>query len=469
MMPLWLKIIFILVLASIILMEIAENGHPVRTIAWILILIFLPVVGLILYFFFGRDRNHQRLIGEDDLKTLKSHTERLYADQICHEAPKDFKELMTLLHSTNSAYPLSGNEAKPYTDFDSMFEDLLEDLGAARENINFQFFKFEDDPMGQQVAEILIRKAHEGLEVRLQYDDAVNLTRKGFYRRMRKEGVMVQPFIKIRIPFLSSDTNYRNHRKNVIIDGRIGYTGGMNIADRYALGVHGGIWRDTHVRITGPAVSELQTAFLVDWQFSSKTIENTDRFYPQIETTGNVLMQIATAGPMDEYRVIMQGLVRIITNCRKYIYIQSPYFIPTELVLMALRNAALSGVDIRIMLPYRGDRGIIVPAASRSYIKDALSAGVKVCFYEKGFMHSKAIVADDRIATIGSTNIDIRSLEQDFEINAFIYDRGIAVKLRKAFEADEKCSSYIDPEEWSHRPVLKRFLESLARLFSPVL
>ncbi|MBO6237745.1 MAG: cardiolipin synthase, partial [Bacteroidales bacterium] len=317
--------------------------------------------------------------------------------------------------------------------------------------------------------EILTRKAQEGVEVRLQIDDLANLTRRKFYRRMQKKGVQVKSFLRVRLLLLNSDTNYRNHRKNVVIDGRVGYTGGMNIAKRYAVGIRSGIWRDTHIRVTGPVVSEMQSAFLMDWKFTTKQLLDDPAYYPAVPPAGNLLMQVATSGPMGEFRVIMQAVLRILAESKHYVYIQTPYFIPTEPIMLALRNAALSGVDVRLMVPYRGDGNFLVTLASRSYVKDLLAAGVKVIFYEKGFLHAKTIVADDQVVSIGSTNMDVRSFEQDFEINAFIYDSDMAVRMRDVFLEDEKDGRYIDPAQWAERPAFVRFEESFARLFSPLL
>ncbi|MBQ9661490.1 MAG: cardiolipin synthase [Bacteroidales bacterium] len=456
------------VLLSVIILEIAENGKPIHTLAWILVLIFLPGIGLVLYFYFGRDRKNRRMVSAEDLDRLQGLSSRACAERICREFPDSQRNLITLLHTANQALPVSGNDVRVYTDFPSMYSDLLADLESAQHHIHFQFFKFEDDETGRRAEEILARKAQEGVEVRLQIDDLANLTRRKFYRRMGKKGVLVEPFFRVRLLLLSSDTNYRNHRKNVVIDGRIGYTGGMNIAKRYATGILSGIWRDTHIRVTGPVVAELQTAFLVDWKFSTKQLLDNPVYYPSVPAEGDLLMQIATSGPMGEFRVIMQAMLRMLTQARNFIYIQTPYFIPNEPVLYALRNAALSGVDVRLMLPARGDF-FLVTWASRSYIKEILDAGVKVCYYDKGFMHAKTIVADDEVVSIGSTNLDIRSFEQDFEINAFIYDRAMAVRMRKIFELDEQDGHYVDPQSWKSRPALTRFEESFARLFSPLL
>lgn len=468
-MSIYVDIFLALILFSTIVVIIAENRHPVKTIAWVLVLFFLPVLGMVLYFFFGMNKRNERLIKDDDLHKLKSNTADLYSEQIIESPYSSHRDLVNLLWTTNMAYPLNGNDAKVYTAFDPMFADLLTDLKTAKDHIHFEFFIFQDDEIGRKVSEILIRKAHEGLDVRVQYDDVSNLRWKPFFRKMIKEGVMVQPFIKVVLPILSRNTNYRNHRKVVVIDGRIGYLGGMNIAERYSTGIRGGKWRDTHMRIEGPAVSEMQTAFLTDWQFSSKELITGLRYYPKVEPCGDVMMQIATSGPMDRWQVIMQGILRMINHSKKYIYIQSPYLIPPESMLLALRNAALSGVDVRLMIPYKGDKGILPPLATRSFVQEVIDAGVKVYFYESGYMHSKAIVSDDKVCTIGSANMDVRSYEQDFEINAFIYDSNVAKILREAFLEDQKICTPVDPVKWPKRGRWARFKESLARIVSPLL
>ena len=468
-MPVWLDILLALVVASTVTLVITQNRHPVKTLAWMMVLVFLPVIGLVLYFFFGIDNKHRRLISDANLARLKSHAFSLAETLPPPEYDDRDADLVNLLRTTNKACPMPGNAVRVYTEFGTMLSDLLDDMRSARDHIHFEFFKIEDDSVGRAIEEVFVEKVREGVEVRVQYDDAANLDRKRFFRRLRDEGVQVQPFLKVVIPFISSDTNYRNHRKLVVIDGRIGYTGGMNIAERYLKGIRGGVWRDTHMRVEGPAVSEMQTCFIVDWQFSSRQVLDACRYYPALSPKGPVTLQVATGGPMDEWRVIMQSIVQMIASSREYVYVQSPYLVPTEPVLLALRNAALSGVDVRVMIPYRGDRGIIVPLASRSYVDEVTAAGVKVYFYSGGYMHSKAIVCDDRVSTIGSTNMDVRSYEQDFEINAFIYDREVAVTLRKAFLHDQLDCWLVDPAKWARRSWFKRYKESLARLLSPLL
>lgn len=450
-------------------MLILENRHPVKTIAWILVLVFLPGIGLVLYLFFGLDNRRKRLVSDEDLSDFKAMSIKQQAAEIFSNPPAYCKDLVNLLWATNKSIPLDGNDVRLYTEFDPMIEDMIRDLNSARQHIHFEFFKFEDDNVGRRVEEVLKKKVAEGVEVRVQYDDAANFLRKLFFKRMKDAGVMVAPFIKVVLPFLSKNTNYRNHRKVVVIDGQIGYVGGMNIAKRYSEGIRGGVWRDTHMRVRGPVVSEMQTCFLMDWQFSTKEHLCEQKYYPHQQRTGNVKMQIASSGPMDEWRVIMQAIIRLISGSKDYVYIHSPYFVPTEPVMLALRNAALAGVDVRVMIPSRGDRGVTVQLASRSYVEDLLSAGVRVFFYKNGYMHSKAIVSDDKVSTVGSTNMDVRSFEQDFEVNGFIYDEAVALELKQAFIDDQEDCEEIFEDEWRKRPKIKVFIESLARLLSPLL
>ena len=464
-----LNILFAAALISLIILIISQNRHPVRTLAWILILCLLPGLGLVLYLLFGTDKRKDRLISDKRLDQLKSEVAASNSLMLRKQVPNGHEDLATLLWMTNKAIPLAGNDVKVYTSFDPMLEDLLTDMDKATDHVHFEFFKFEDDKVGRKVGEKLRELAARGLEVRVTYDSAANLTRYKFYRWLRKGGVQVHSFLPVILPFLTSTTNYRNHRKIVVIDGKVGYLGGMDIADRYSKGIRGGVWRDTHARIQGPAAAELQTAFLVDWQYCSRRFVSGDRYFPCVEPCGDSIVQIATSGPMDEWKVTMQGMIRLITQAQRYVYIESPYFIPTEPVMLALKNAALSGVDVRIIIPYYGDKGVLVPLASRSYVEEALIAGVKIYFYGGGYLHSKTLVSDGTVCTVGSTNLDVRSFEQDFEINAFIYDAAVSRKLRDAFLSDMENSTRVTLEQWRKRSTWEKFKESFARLFSPIL
>ena len=466
-----LKQVFVLtIILGTILVIISENRNPVKTIAWCVVLAFMPVIGLLLYILFGMDNRHRRLIRKEEYDRLKGMTETMQKDDIVSEIPDRHKPLVTMLSKANGAYPLSGNNVEIMSDFTTMSDRLVRDIESARYHINILFFKFEDDQVGNKIADALIRKSKEGVQVRLIYDEAGNMmVPRRFYRRLRKHGIQVRGFIRIFLPILSRDYNSRNHRKVVVIDGRVGYMGGMNIAQRYAEGLKWGIWRDTHMRITGPAVSELQTSFLTDWKFTKGDEPDLAPMYPYNPPCGNTLMQIVTGGPMDKWNVMMQAYMTAIASARHHAYLQSPYFIPPEPIMKVLQNAALSGVDVRVMIPYRGDKGVLPPWASRSYIKEALNAGIKMYLYRKGYMHAKTLVIDDSLVTIGSTNLDFRGFEQDFEINAFMYDENLARQQHDLFIEDQKDAELIDPLEWDKRPLLDKAKESAARIFSQVL
>lgn len=463
-------IIILTIILGTILVIITENRNPVKTLAWCLALMFMPILGIVLYILFGMDNRHRRLIKKDDYDRLKSFTEIIQSDDIAIDIPDMHKPLATMLYKANRAYPLSGNNVEIMTDFTTMSERLVADIESAEHHINILFFKFEDDSAGNRIADALIRKASEGVQVRLIYDDAGNfMVPRRFFRKLKRNGIQVRGFSRIFLPILSRDYNSRNHRKVVVIDGKVGYMGGMNIAQRYAEGLKWGIWRDTHIRITGPAVSELQTSFLTDWQFTKGDSPDLDTMYPYNPPCGNTMMQIVTGGSMDKWNIMMQAYMTAIAGSRKYAYLQSPYFIPPEPLMRVLQNAALSGVDVRVMIPYRGDKGILPPLASKSYIDDALAAGIKIYFYRKGYMHAKTLVIDDCFVTIGSTNIDFRGFEQDFEINSFIYDSDLAREQREIFIKDQEDSHLITLEEWENRPRTEKAMESFARIFSQVL
>ena len=466
----WKYIFALTIVLGTVLVIISENRNPVKTIAWCMVLIFMPFIGLLLYILFGMDNRHRRQIKDEELHALKGITEKIHNAEIIDSATVLHSNLAQMLNVANHAHLLKGNDVDIMTDFETMSDNLVRDIGSALHHINVLFFKFEDDCAGRKIADALIRKVKEGVEVRLIYDAVGNITvPRRFYRYLKKHGVKARPFIRIYLPILSRDYNSRNHRKVVVIDGRIGYTGGMNIAQRYADGLKWGIWRDTHIRITGPAVSELQTSFLTDWKFTKGDECRLEDMYPYNPPYGNSIMQIVTGGPMDQWNIMLQAYMTAIANAKDYAYIQSPYFIPPEPLMKVLQNAALSGVDVRIMIPYRGDKGILPPLASRSFIKDALIADIKIYLYKKGYMHAKTLVIDDNLVTIGSTNIDFRGFEQDFEINAFMYDEGLAAKQKSIFLDDQKDCEQILLEDWEKRPRLDKAKESFARIFSQVL
>ena len=448
---------------------VLDNRNPVKTMAWILVLTFLPLVGLVFYFFFGQNTRREHIISKKGYNRLMKRPMTEFLSQESFPFPEDQFRLMELFKNTNQSLPFEGNRIGIYTDGYSMLQALIRELYKAKKHIHLEYYIFEDDAVGRLVRDVLIEKAHEGVEIRLLYDDVGCWhVPNRFYEEMREAGIEVRSFLKVRFPLFTSKVNYRNHRKLVVIDGKIGFVGGMNIAERYLRGYSWGIWRDTHILLEGKAVYGLQTTFLMDWYFVDRTLITAARYFPEMESYGNTIAQMATSEPVGEWKEIMQGLTLAISSSKKYFYIQTPYFLPTEPILSALQTAALAGIDVRIMMPQRADNRI-THLGSRSYLNDILMAGVKVYFYQKGFLHSKLMVSDDTLSTVGTTNMDFRSFEHNFEINAFMYDRETALQMKEIFLSDQRESVLVSLKSWKKRPRRQKAMESIVRLIAPLL
>ena len=457
------------IIAGTILVIVMDNRNPFKTMAWILVLIFLPVVGLALYFFFGRSQRHERIIGKKVYNHLLRKPMAEYLAQPAVDLPQDYRRLATLFHRVNQSLPYGGNLVETFTSGYTFLPALLRELQQAREHIHIESYIFEDDAVGRLVRDVLMERSQAGVEVRVIYDDVGCWhVPNRFFERMREAGIDVRSFLKVRFPHFTNKVNYRNHRKVVVIDGRVGFVGGMNIAERYVKGFPWGTWRDTHLLLRGQAVHGLQTAFLLDWYFVDRTLITSARYFPRLEPVGLSQVQVVTSEPVGPWREIMQGLVMAVSEARKYFYIQTPYFLPTEPMLVALQTAALSGVDVRLMIPRRADTRW-THLASCSYLAAVLQAGVKVYLYEKGFLHSKLMVADDALSTVGSTNVDFRSFEHNFEVNAFIYDAETVLQMREIFLQDQRDCRQLTLKAWDRRPWHRKAAESLARLLSPLL
>ena len=462
-------ILYLAVILTTIFVVILDNRNPVKTMAWMLILFFLPVIGLVFYFFFGRDTRKERLISKKGYSRLSKRPMAEYqAQEAFHDLDKK-NALVLFFRKVNNALPFDGNQVDMYTDGYAMLQALMHEISLAKHHIHLQFYIFENDPVGRLLRDLLIDKAREGVKIRLLYDDVgcwkVN---RLFYDEMLCEGIEVQSFLKVRFPRFTSKVNYRNHRKIAIIDGKVGFIGGMNIAERYLKGFSWGIWRDTHLRIKGKAVYGLQTSFLTDWYFVDRMLLTSSEYFPKIEEEGDVVAQIVTSDPVGGWHDIMQGLVKALCSAKRYFYIETPYLLPTDEVIIALQTAALAGVDVRIMLPKRAD-AFIIHKGSLSYLDELMRAGVKVYLYRKGFLHSKVWVSDDEWASVGSTNMDFRSFEHNFEVNAFLYDREMALRLKEIFFADQKNSLSLSRKIWSKRSWKSKITESIVRLLAPLL
>ena len=468
----WIVLVAYTVIAIVAMITVLlEHRQPAKTIAWVLVLSFLPLVGIVLYFFFGRRTRKNRHIWEKSLNQLTKRSMIEFAEQKQLELPEEHKELIQLFVNQNFALPFKNNETDVYVSGYEFFPALLAEISKATHHIHIVSYIIDDDPLGRLLRDALIDKAHKGIEVRLLFDDVGSWkTPNRFFEQMREEGIEVHPFMPVRFPAFTGKVNYRNHRKIIVIDGKVGFIGGMNLAQRYVKGHKGIMWRDTHVKISGAAVYGLQRAFLVDWFHADRTLITDRKYYPNTTITpNNNLIQIVTSSPTNVWEELEQGYIKILLSAKRYVYMETPYFLPTEPIFFAMRTAALSGVDVRLMVSLKTDSKL-VQMASRSYLTQTIQAGVKVLCYEEGFNHTKLLVADDNVATIGSANIDFRSFENNFEANAFFYDKSMAQRIKDIFLTDEtKCVPLEKIKEINHKSFIYRLWESVVRLLSPLL
>lgn len=462
-------ILYSVTILGLVLVIITENRNPLKTIPWVIVLLLMPGIGLLFYFFFGQDNRKQRIISRRTYRRIMKRPQEGKLSQDKCTVPSTYKPLATLLSNSNQSFLLYGSNISIYTNGVDKFKDLLTEINLAQHHIHLQYYIFCDDEIGNQVKEALIAKAKAGIEVRVLYDDVGcwNVKDK-FFKEMKNAGIEIYAFLKVVFPVFTSKVNYRNHRKIVVIDGKVGFMGGMNIADRYIKGTSWGNWRDTHFKIVGKGVHGLQSAFLIDWYVVSKKLLNNKAYYPPAKIYGDNIMQIATSGPVGQWRTLLQAAIFIIANAKKYIFIQTPYFLPTEGLNQALQTAALGGIDVRLMLPKRSDTRS-ANMATHSFIDEMVKSGVKVYFYKPGFLHSKLVVTDDALACIGSANMDFRSFEHNFEINAFVYQTEFAQQMKRVFLHDMHSCERLIPSRWLKRPRKQRIAESFMRLFSPLL
>jgi cardiolipin synthase len=459
-------VIYVVLIAGTVIVVISENRMPVKSIAWLMVLIFVPIAGLIIYYFFGQDTRRMRHISEKKYKEIKELSFKSLTYNRNIKILPEYANLINLLKNNNFSPVLQGSKIEIFTAGSETFDAMLKDISGAKHHIHIEFFIFKNDGAGKRVKEILMRKATEGVEVRFIYDNVANwLVPKKFYHEMKKSGVQITSLMKVLFPKLTKRVNYRNHRKVVVIDGVTAYMGGMNISDNYTINPN---WRDTQLRVKGQGALGLQASFLIDWYSSGEAWLDDEKYFPEAQVyTGN-LMQIATGGPYNLYHNLLQATVNIIIGAKKYIYMQTPYFLPSEPLFQALQMASLSGIDVRLMVSRKSDSPYVDPAA-HSYYADLLEAGMKIYEMEGKFVHAKTMVADDMLSVIGSANLDFRSFETNFEINGYIYDPVIAHRNREIFLRDMQECREVLFEEWMKRPKRKKFFDSLMRLFAPLM
>ncbi len=475
----WLiGVLYPLLVIFIIVVIVLENRDPVKTIAWLLVLILLPIFGIVLYFFFGRNfrkirtfnrkaaADYQQIKNLRGLHFLDLESKNFFND----EKIRQKSSIINLLMNNSKALLTEGNHVAVLNNGTETFPEMIRALKSAQDHIHMAFYIISDDKIGNTIRKILEERAKAGVDVRVIYDGVGSWTLSNRYiRSLQQAGVVIKAFRPVNFPFLTSKVNYRNHRKIVVVDGKVGFVGGINIGDKYLDGDPKlGFWRDLHLKLDGDAVKSLQAVFLTDWQFvTSQNIEG-ERYFPVYSVESHQLVQIVASGPDSAWASIMQAYFKAITSAQAHIYLSMPYFTPNRSILTALKTTALSGIQVSLILPGTSDSKINL-WCSYSYLEELMAAGVDVHIYQHGFTHGKMMTVDGVFASVGSANMDIRSFDQNLEINALIYNREIAEYLEKCFIDDLRSCASLDLETFRQRPVTDKLKESSARIFSPLL
>ena len=478
-----LEIVYILVILLVMLRVLLDTRSNFKALAYILFIVMVPIVGILFYFSFGinyrkRKLYTKKIVDDEDLHKKILTSLQDYSDQVLKSDPlsSEYQNLVRFIYNSSNS-PLTGNNSvKLLINGEEKFPELLTAISEAKSHIHLEYYIYENDDTGKSIADLLIKKAQEGVEVRFLYDDlGSHGLGKQFIKRLTDAGVEAVPFYKIKLYALANRLNYRNHRKIIVIDGKKSFIGGINISNRYrndTKSKNALYWRDTHLTIDGPATFYLQHLFMCDWNFSSKQkLQFGPDYFPihsEDKKILNELVQIVPSGPDSIFPVIYYSLIEAIGTARERVLITSPYFIPGESLMDALIIAAKSGIEVKILVPGISDSKM-VNAAARAHYTELLQHGVRIFQYEKGFVHAKTMVIDDNLAIVGSANMDYRSFDLNFEVNAMLYSKEIAGQLQKAFNDDLKQSSEINAEDWINRPKHIHLWEKIVRLLSPFL
>ncbi|MCF6358812.1 MAG: cardiolipin synthase [Draconibacterium sp.] len=474
----YFSLVFLATAIPVAVIIVLEKRSPHKTAAWILVLILLPIVGIIFYLFFGQEYRKRKLFSRKGIKSLSRFrvlsSKQLREIEQSHlnlnnEVLKKENIIRLLLNNSNSLLT-TGNKLQIISDGNKTFEAIFKAIQTAEHHIHLEYYIFSDDKIGNKLKNLLIAKSKIGVEIRIIIDDVGSWSLgENFISELRENGIEIYSFMEVRFPRLTSKMNYRNHRKIIVIDGKTGFTGGINIADRYLEGLKKiGAWRDTHLQINGDAVACLQLIFAADWYFIINENLAGEKYFPKFTEQPGTPVQISASGPDSDWKNIEQAFFAAITNAREKIYITTPYLMPPKSIVTALEIAALSNVDVRIIIPEKSD-AITPKWCSFSYVSKLLEAGIKIYFYQAGFIHSKIIIVDDVLSTIGTSNLDFRSLETNFEVNAFVYEKEFTQTLTNYFVADLKNSRKINLKDWEKRPWHFKVRESLAHIFAPML
>ncbi len=459
-------------------MIFVERRKLTSVISWLTVVSLLPGLGFIIYLIFGSGLSIRvrRLISKFKLyeSQYDEELQNYFSSVESQNKLSDDAEIIKLCYNFGSVL-LPENDVRIFTNGHDKMKALLEDIENAKESINIEYYIFADDKLGKLVMNALIKKAKEGVKVQLIYDSIGCLRApRRFFRKLKKAGGNVgeffPPFLGIRM--LNLKMNYRNHRKIVVVDGKIGYTGGINIREDH-MGKKKRLspWRDTHIRVVGTGVYALQNVFLNDWRYVKKEkispISYFEKgYFPKVESEGDVCLQVLTSGPNEEIKNIKEAYLKLILNAKREIIIQTPYFVPDDTLMEALRIALMSGVKVKIMVPKKADH-ITVYLVTLSYLKDIVSFGADVYIY-KGFLHSKTLVIDDNKLSIGTCNFDNRSFNLNFEDTVLIYSEKLTSQYKEVFAEDVLNCQHADVLFFKRKRWLTKFLQCLFRLFSPI-
>ncbi len=455
-----------------------KSINPTKTLTYIIVLLVFPFFGLIVYYFFGQEYRKDKIFNRKDVlnnNLIKSIYQDLKLDPntLSNYEAKIDEDQIRLIHllQKNDKSPLTKfNDVEIIIDGENKFEKLFKDIEAAKHHIHIEYYILKDDKIGTKFLNLLCKKAEEGVKIRLSFDDVGSKISSKMKRQLTQANVEFYAFMPVLFPKFTGKMNYRNHRKIVIIDGEIGYVGGINVSDTYVnYPENKAYWRDTHLKIIGESVFTLQTQFLTNWNFVSETKLALNRsFFPQNKVKSITPMQIAASGPDTDWANIMEAIFFAIVTAEKYVYITTPYFIPNDQIITAMQVASKSGVDVRLLIPDKSDSWT-AKHATNSYLEQLFKANIKIYRYQKGFIHAKTMVVDDVFTTIGTCNMDYRSFNINFEINALIYNKDKAKEAKAIYDNDLKDAVQVDFEDWQNRSNFKKIQEAYCRLWAPLL
>ncbi len=476
-------IIYSCILLFTVVRILIDTHSTSKTLAYLLLVFAVPIAGIFIYYAIGVNYRHlsSRFLGSKIQQELDTGFSNFVIDTTASLVKTHASELLQydrlvdFLKEVGGEF-LSENHFQLLINGEKKFPEVLSTLETAQYFIHMEYYDWENDTRGNQIKEILLKKAKEGVKVRVLYDDyASRKIKHNIVRELKNGGVEIHPKIRIRLRQFANRMNHRDHRKVIIVDGVYGFVGGINVSDRYDNSIDTGLfWRDTHVKIIGPLVNSLQRHFIVSWNSSCEekiicSSENLPRPNPQLKVVGTkAFAQVVAGGPIYPMSNIMLTYFRIFSLARKKLYITNPYFIPNDSILDALKESAISGVDVRIMIPEKSDSAI-VGAASKFYFDDLLQAGVRIFLYKKGFVHAKTVVADSLVSVVGTANMDIRSFDLNFEIMSVIYGETFGKQLEDVFLEDLKECIEIDKQKWLSKSIWLRLKYAFARLISSFL